>query len=402
MPRTAAKSKTVHKTPPPVQEEEVEYISPDLTEDQWPDILETHEVVGEIMEDLMGNVMKGCLKVDIDRQLIRYTTSWVKSFIIQTLERQIFYPDEGPEDLSKTEDSEPTPAAPDAWAQGCVPVVKASPRPHSTSQKLSEADMVPVQTELSVNDLCNGETQTKSSPEQPKKETSPTNPASGKHYKVLSPCPPPPKTDVKRKQQVNLLPKPIAGKVLPPLPYPTDTKDVGVDRKMIRQKNCHLIPKLDPLCLPQHCTFPQYEIVDSNCPKPNSKKKLSVLPRLQPRNNSQHTDCTVTSPKPLTSSKEHLRRFRGSYVDDDCVKKVYHSRQTRRLSSPDTMRFSKDVFLDVQTVEMNPLILGNPSQSAKLTPIRSNPAVPLYSVNQVTTGPPPKVTPLFLSKSHDL
>lgn len=79
MPRPAVKSKTAHETPPPVQEEELEYIFPDLTEDQWPDILEAHEVVGEFMEDLMNNVMKGCLKVDTDRQV---KLKWHISFIM--------------------------------------------------------------------------------------------------------------------------------------------------------------------------------------------------------------------------------------------------------------------------------------------------------------------------------
>lgn len=80
MPRTAVKSKTAHETPSPVQEEEeLEHVFPDLTEDQWADILETHEVVEEFMEDLMNNVMKGCLKVDIDRQV---KLKWHVSFLL--------------------------------------------------------------------------------------------------------------------------------------------------------------------------------------------------------------------------------------------------------------------------------------------------------------------------------
>lgn len=83
-------------------------------------------------------------------KLIPYTTSWVKSFIIQTLERHIFYPDEGPEELSKTEDSQAMPTAPDAWAQGCVPVVKAFLGLHNTSQQVPLICLVSDTSLLSV------------------------------------------------------------------------------------------------------------------------------------------------------------------------------------------------------------------------------------------------------------
>lgn len=60
-------------SPPPSQEPEEEDIIPGcLTQSQWMDMLvqeEAEDVVGEIMADLMTNVMEGCYNVHIERQV---------------------------------------------------------------------------------------------------------------------------------------------------------------------------------------------------------------------------------------------------------------------------------------------------------------------------------------------
>ncbi|XP_070820093.1 uncharacterized protein C2orf81 homolog [Chaetodon trifascialis] len=328
MPRSASKSQadkrgrvpSVQVTSPPPQDLEVEDIIPGrLSQAQWVDMLiqeDGDEAVGEIMEELLSKVMEGCLKVFIERQLAPFSASWAKSYLTQILERQIMCLDEGegPEELSKTEDSEPVPATSDAWAQGCVPVVNAIPQPQPTSQQEVDTGHVPVQTEPRVTEQCNVMAQTNSSPKQFETGTSPRKPVRDKHFKVLSPLPSP-KVDQKKKQHINLPPKPIPCKFLPPLSHSAGKKVVEVeDKSKIHstgssyRQDYQPIPKLHHSSLPRHCIFRQYEILDSNYRKPNCNKPSEVS-KLEPRYNKQQTEWTVTSLMPITSSKDHPERI---------------------------------------------------------------------------------------------
>ncbi|XP_037635101.1 uncharacterized protein LOC119493674 [Sebastes umbrosus] len=433
MPRSATNSradKRGHRssvqlyTPPTPDSEEEDIIPGRLTHSQWTDMLiqeDADEAVGEIMEELLSKVMEGCFKVYIKRQLAPFSASWAKSYFTQILERQILCPDEGelPEEASKTEDSEPMPATSDAWINGCVPVVNANPQPHPAEQQEADIDQVPVQTEPRVNQQSNVMAQTNSSPTQSEKVTSPRRSVSYERYKVLSPRPPP-KIDLKKKQHVNLPPKLIPGKFLPPLSCSVEKKHVdakGKDRthsvsnhttgSSYQQKHYQHIPRLDHSSLPRHSISPQYEIVDNSYTKPNTKKP-SGLSKLDPRYSKQQTERTVTSPKQLTSSKDQPTKFQRRNEADIWLKKLSPSRHRKdglAFSGPlrlDTMVLAKGVsVLDPQAVEMNPHTCNPPTQSAKLRLIRSDAAVPLFSVDQVTAGPPPQVTPLFQSKNCD-
>ncbi|KAJ3604108.1 hypothetical protein NHX12_028849 [Muraenolepis orangiensis] len=109
---------------PPVEVEVV----PGLTLTQWDDMLrveETDDVVGEIMEELMERVMDGCLKSYVEKQAVAYSVSWARDFLVQAVQLEFLYRDEGdgPEEASiLAEDSEPVPPRIDSWAPGCMAV----------------------------------------------------------------------------------------------------------------------------------------------------------------------------------------------------------------------------------------------------------------------------------------
>ncbi|KAI3372482.1 hypothetical protein L3Q82_022968 [Scortum barcoo] len=425
MPRSAAKSQADKRgcrssgqaSPPPAQDLEAEDIIPDrLTLAQWMDMLiqeDADETVGEIMEELMNKVMEGCFKVYIQRQQVAFSASWAKSYLTQILEQQMLYLDEGeePGEASKTEDSELMPTTSDPWVQGCVPVVNANPQPLTATQQDADIGRVPEKAQARVNQDSDVMDQTLRSPKQSEKETSPRTSVCNKHYKALSPRSPL-KVDRKKKQQVELTPKLVPDKLLPPLSRSAERKKIEgknsthpINNHMTgsshQHKDYQSIPKLDPSSLPRHCIFPQYEIVNNNT-KPKSKK-TSGLSKLEPIYSKQQTERTVTSLKPLTSSKDPPAKFERKNEADVSLKKLSPTGLGKKamVSGPlrlDTM--AKGVsLLDPQKVDINSLKFNRAAQFTKLKLIQSDAAVPLFSVDQVTTGPPPQVTPLFQSKS---
>ncbi|KAM8760349.1 uncharacterized protein C2orf81 homolog isoform 1-T3 [Acanthopagrus schlegelii] len=439
MPRSATKSQadkrkvktSIHETTPPTQDvKEEDVIRGQLTRSQWIDTLnqeDADETVGEIMEELMSKVMEGCLKVDIKRQLAHYSASWVLSSLTQTLERQFLFlaEGEGAEELHKTEDSEPVPAAPDPWARGSVHVVEAPPSLEPALQQEVDIGQIPVQTEPTVNQQCNVVAQTNSSPKQPEKETSPSSPTQSrketsprrpvrdrdKHYEVLSPRPSP-QVDPKKKQRINLPPKPVRNKSLPTLSCSAERKEVEEEgknrrhsvltRSSYQHKDSNVMPKLDPSCLPRHHIIPSYEILEISYTKPNSKK-LVRLPKLEQRYNRQHSELAATSQKPLSTLKDQPCKVQGKTEEAVWLKRPSPRKEGTAPSGPlrlDTMQLAKGVSLvDPQTVDMNSFRFNSPALSTKLKPIRSDAAVPLLSSKQVTAGPPPKVTPVGQTKN---
>jgi len=226
-------------------------------------------------------------------------------------------------------------------------------------------------------------------------------PVSSECHEALSPRPPP-KIERKKKQWVHL--PPVPSKLLPRLSCSAEKRDVDVEGhnsihslhnhttgSSYHRKTDRPTQKLDPSCLPRHCVFPQYEIVDDDDTKPNSKKPSGLSTR-EPRHSEQRTDCTVTSLTQRPSSGVWLKTLSPS-----------RQRKDRMLSSGslrlDTMVFAKGVsLLDSQEVGINTHKCNPPTKSTKPRPTRSDVAEPMLSVDQVTTDPPPQVTPLFQSK----
>ncbi|XP_029916398.1 uncharacterized protein C2orf81 homolog isoform X2 [Myripristis murdjan] len=433
MSRSAAKShleKTARRssaqaTTPRLQDAEVEEIIPGrLTQAQWMDMLrqeEAEDIVGEIMEDLLSRVMEGCFQAYIENQLAPFSISWAKACLVQVLEWQFLHRDEGegPKEASRTEDSEPLPAITDPWAEGCVPVINITPPSHPAPQQDVAVNQVAGQTEPRANKQCQFIAQTRISPNQSVENKGPNKPTDHQSRRVLTPLPPL-KSNHKKGRQIH---KPSSSRTQKP-PWSTSSsaerKDtatksentehspaVCTDRleSVPLRKEHRRLPKLNHACLPQHCVSPQYEIVDTRDTKPHSKR-VSALSTSQQRLSQQRTESTVNSLKLSYNSMDQPAKLQGTNVADvrlSLWKKSSPTGQKRDRIVPfsGSVRLNKmDLapgvsLVDPQVVQVNPVKLCPSTQSAQLRPMPSSAAVPLFSVEQLTTGPPPQVTPLF-------
>ncbi|KAM3611690.1 uncharacterized protein V6R79_022641 [Siganus canaliculatus] len=445
---------TVRLTRTPLQEvKEEDIISGCLSRAQWMDMLiqeEADETVGEILEEVLSNIMELCFNLDIERQLLPFSVSWAKSYLTQNIEQQILYLDEGerPEETSKTEDSEPQPTTADGlWVQECVPIYLPTSQLQATSQQDVGIDEMPIQTEPTVHQQCYVLDQTNNSPELSKKQTEPSLPKqpkkgtesrfSKKSKKESEPSSPKQsgrETTGRRHamdklcrilssssslqfsgnktQHINLLSKPIPKKSLPTLPCLAEKKVVEVAGKnqtpsvtmhtsgsLYQRKDYQLIPKIKPSQLPQHSIFPQYEILDENPTKTNSKK-TPKLPKLGQRHNMHDVKSPPSSLNSPSHSKRKGEMFKRRNLAD--TESQTHRKEAMVSSGHlrlDTMELAEGVsLLEPQTAEMNNQILSPPVLTSNLRLIQSGPAVPLLSVAEVTAGPLPQVIPLLQSK----
>lgn len=260
-------------------------------------------------------------------------------------------------------------------------------------------------TKPTANRQCNVVAQTDSSPKQCEKEASPRRPVKDKHIEGLS-ARPSPKIDQTKKQQITLSPKPIPAKLLPPscsaekrdakVESENRTQSVShnVTESLYQRKDHRPIPRLDPSHLPQHYICPQYEILDNDCTKQDANK-LSRLSKLdQMRHKKRQSEWIETSPKPLNSSKDEPEKIQRNNAAHLWKKKLSprHSREAMLSSGPltlDRMELAKGVSLLDPQEDDSSFRFNLPVLSAKLMPIRRDATVPLYSVEDVTTGPPP-------------
>lgn len=217
------------------------------------------------------------------------------------------------------------------------------------------------------------------------------------------PCPrPPAKTNRKEEHGNKRSPKKVPVKMLPPLSSSVtenneEVKSNSVDDTAFKEKatsvyaleNPQPIPKLDPSRLPQRYIIPEYEIMDHK--KPILKRPGGPL-RLEPKSDK--------SPKPPISSKDQPKAFQKRSENNVCLAKDEKERGPPGSLRLDMKILAKSVsLLDSHTVQGSPVKPVYPSESTKLMPIRSDVPVPMFSVDQVTAGPPPRVTPLIQSKN---
>lgn len=262
---------------------------------------------------------------------------------------------------------------------------------------------IPERTKPAANRQFNDAAQTDSSPKQCEKEASPRTPVKDKHVKGLSPQPSP-KIDHTKKQQITLPPKPVPAKLLPPLFCSAEKKDVKVESENRTQSvshnmaeslyRRHTIPRLDPSHLPQRYICPQYEILDNDYTKQDAKKLSRPSKLDQMRHKKQQSECIETSLQPLNSSKHEPEKIQKNNVAHLWKKKLspIHNKEAMLSSGPlrlDRMELAKGVSLLDPQADDSSFRFNLPVLSAKLMPIRRDATVPLYSVEDVTTGPPP-------------
>ncbi|XP_024131723.1 uncharacterized protein LOC112148682 isoform X1 [Oryzias melastigma] len=388
----------------------------------------------------------------MDELHLSYSGLWAKKYLTDTLKCQIMCLDKGDDagEVSRTEDSEPLPATLDPWAQGCLPVMQSahmSPQEDEyDSHQVQVRSSWPVSNRLTSSFLLTNEkggvslgissgrpspigctqrqevqtdqiqVQTVSSEKKPsnasllcltssllteKPKTTMKHARETQHHRI-SQCPPQ-KLDQKKKQGANLFPKADANKLLPPIPYSSERKDVEAKRKsteqtVLKHKNVsgnylkgRITPsRLDHSCLPQKWICPQYEIVENIHTKQKPSRETRQESKL-----SKHSYWTTASLKPLTSSRNQLEKSNLEYGH-----LPKHEKEPNMTSN--VVRINKTVLakgaslIDSQSVEINPQTRKRPTEPTKLKPIQNHPAVPLLSVEQVAKVSP-QVNPLFQS-----
>ncbi|XP_072294195.1 uncharacterized protein [Eucyclogobius newberryi] len=357
MPRSARSQRSV--TEPQPQDTEPEELVPGrLTRTSWTEMLaqeEAEEAVAEHMEKLLRNVMDGCCRADVRQQVFPFTTNWVKKCLIQTVEQRFLCRDDGDgAEEVLPEDCEPPPAEADAWAQGCVPLVRPSP----PLPPISPKEDVHKEVALEIFPKCRAPLQPKASPKLPSKRTS-SKPLVVTDKKMHNIFP------QKKNYQVPIHAKPST--FLPTLSHSREKQTSKTGKSQIEIKistvSSKLVPKkpdaiqkLDPARFPDHCIFPKYEIVDSNA-KPWKPRET------KPQQKHMEPEWTVKPPR----CEVDLRPKHGAEISSGPV----------RLEA---MTLAKGVTLS-QSAALSKITAPPQTRAEKLQPIRTEPAQ-LFSVDQ--------------------
>ncbi|KAK0147283.1 hypothetical protein N1851_013294 [Merluccius polli] len=401
----------------PSQDLPVEVVPGRLTQTQWEDMLrleDTDDLVGEIMEELVGNVMERCLKTYIHKQLVAFSVSWAKGFLVQALELQFLYRDEGdgPEEASSdAEDSEPVPSPIDSWAQGCVPVVYVNSPPsppHTTPQEVVRMESTEPK---STRPPCAPGQMTRTEPQEKDREMS--GPADNSTQRVVTRTPAA-KSNRKKKMKVQLNPN-IAAK--PSVQSPRQSLSRSVikgdqdegEKRMVYSKSTDrfdLLPTSDgrqPMSKRHHALrppqliLPQYEILDTQLlPK---RQTIRGLPVSGHRYNKQCTESTTIKVlKPLsncTDQKAKLQQRRNTQPGSNAVYKEKGIKTFCGSLRLDNMDLAPGVSLS-ESQRIWPLTASITDQSditAALRPMRRYPALPMLTTEQRSTGTPAQARP---------
>lgn len=272
----------------------------------------------------------------------------------------------------------------------------------SLLQKLDN-DQVLVQTETRVKKTVNAFALTNHPVQQAEREAWPSKAFTGPP--CAQPCPRSPVKTNQKKEQANIH---VPVKTLSPSSVKKVHDEIKSDKtedpafkgrptSAHHLQNCQPVPKLDPSRLPQRYVVLEYEILDDI--KPNPKKPGGPL-RLEPTLSKCQSERKINS---SLSSKDQPQASSERSEHGVCMSR--NKKQQRGLSGPrrsDMNILAEGVsLLDVQDVESSPVKWSGPSASTQMKPIRSDAAVPMFSVDQVTAGPAPRVLPPSQSKNCD-
>nr|XP_033810336.1 uncharacterized protein C2orf81 homolog [Geotrypetes seraphini] len=300
----------------------VEIVPGRFTETDWISMVaveEGEEYVGEMIDDLLAQVMKQCFQVYLQRQRIPYTINQAKDATIQIIEWRFLVRDTGEACVAKDdtwqEEKEPISVITDSWAQGTVPVIHTTFIPHmEDEQTLNESSWMNLAStpiistdECRFIDLSSTQLPSLSLDEESEKTASEkismvekleeeilTKWKAPSKLKELVYQPIPPSQDLKPKPEYkpHLVPLQPAEKELS-IQQPSQTilkqesqKDISKLKQLFSSKqtilkaqqgrlpqrkevicdefgNAIYVPKIDPSCLPVPYIQPQVEILDS-------------------------------------------------------------------------------------------------------------------------------------------
>uniref|UniRef100_A0A8C7W758 Uncharacterized protein n=1 Tax=Oncorhynchus mykiss TaxID=8022 RepID=A0A8C7W758_ONCMY len=386
----------------------VELVHPDvvdivpgrLTESNWVSMLvqeEGEEVVVEVLYEFMNHIMEKCYTVYLQRQVRPYlfTTSWARDSLVQILEWQFLVQDEGegPDSApSWEEDSEPLPSTTDSWAQGCVQVLQVKPTKYPS----------PLQVALNnTPSSCIVE------------------PPGFRGFK-LSPAPPPITEGGTWRQHHTSPTTPTEDYLQSPRhslnssvteeeEYVETCPNISVQSAKLHPQRGGFpsLRRLDLARLPRHRVWPQYEVLDASPSKHHPLRTRGPLAAGQ-NLEKQHTTQTKAM-KPLTNDKGPSMAQRRSPLTGAVCLTIKKRSIPHGGNSEGIVPFSGTLMLDSmelapgvtlkgpQGTRFSPL-KGCPAQlehSAELRPIRNNLPVPLFSLEQLMSGPDPQVNTLI-------
>nr|XP_057926599.1 uncharacterized protein C2orf81 homolog [Doryrhamphus excisus]XP_057926600.1 uncharacterized protein C2orf81 homolog [Doryrhamphus excisus]XP_057926601.1 uncharacterized protein C2orf81 homolog [Doryrhamphus excisus]XP_057926602.1 uncharacterized protein C2orf81 homolog [Doryrhamphus excisus] len=402
--------------PPPLEPEEEDIIPGCLTQSQWMDMLiqeEAEDVVGEIMAELMTAVMEGCYNVHIERQLTSFTAYWAKSYFIQILEHHLMCRDKGEDAVESvgTEDSEPRPITPDVWSEGCFPVIHGAAQSQAIGRKVTQKDNI---CQARGRPFPGANKQNDPMPQKsasPRPSESKISPSRSDVENICKEPRPLPKQTINSKKKINASwsPKLAPRTVLPPMSCSAEKMETKSENKLPsvskhtarsshQQKESKSIRKPDHTSLPNYWITPQYEILN-NSTKAGKKRGL---PKPPPVHNKLQTNTNGTLWNPANRSQP-ARPEDKIDVQQKRLSTIKDEETIARALRLDTMHLEKGVsVMDHHKTEVGPEHFKSQAQSAKLCPIQSDAVTSLFSVDQLTAGHPPQVTPLLWSKKFDL